>query len=194
MGGLSKVEPDTFPYVDQITPSIDTFNLIANSVMVVGGIVITYGILQVRRMTARLEQVIAPKTGIEGFLNMCAQVVECDPDGTCVVDDSGEIVLVNRRMEEISGYHRSELVGQAVELLVPNSVKTAHPHHREGFVVGPASRPMRGLKLRHKRGWELTVGINLNHYIDTNGGFTIAKVRTSDSEWSETGELLRASE
>lgn len=167
-----------------------TFNVIANSVMIFGGGVIIYGIFQIRKMTLRLESVLAPKTGIEGFLNMCAQVVECDPDGTCVVDDSGEIVMVNKRMEEISGYHRSELVGQTIEILVPDSYKGVHPNHREGFVTGPSSRPMRGLKLRHKRGRELAVGINLNHYTDTSGGFTIAKVRVNDAEYQRSTDHL----
>lgn len=165
------------------------FNVVANSIMILGGGVIIYGIVLIRRMVERLEQVIAPKTGIEGFLNMCAQVVESDPDGTCVVDDGGEIVLVNKTMEEISGYHRSELVGQQVEILVPSAFKGVHPAHREGFVTGPSSRPMRGLKLKHKRGRELSVGINLNHYTDSSGGFTIAKVRVSDGEWRQSQEI-----
>lgn len=161
---------------------IDVFNVVANSATVLGAGAAIYVLINVRRIVERLESVLAPKTGIEGFLNMCAQVVESDPDGTCVIDDTGEIVLVNKRMEEISGYHRSELVGKLVEILVPDSAKSEHPHRREGFVVGPMSRPMRGLKLRHKRGWELTVGINLNHYVDASGGYTIAKVRVPERE------------
>lgn len=165
----------------------DNFNAIANVATIIGGalafVVIVYVLIRVRRIAERLETVIAPKTGIEGFLNMCAQVVECDPDGTCVVNDSGEIVLVNKRMEEISGFHRSELVGQQVEILVPLATRADHPHHREGFIVGPTSRPMRGLTLRHKRGREIAVGINLNHYVDAAGGFTIAKVRATDDDW-----------
>lgn len=172
-----------------------TFNVIANSVMILGGVVIIYGIFQLRKMTQRLETVIAPKTGIEGFLNMCAQVVECDPDGTCVVNDDGEIVLVNKSMEEISGYHRSELVGKTIEILVPDAYKSVHPDHREGFIIGPTSRPMRGLSLRHKRGKELAVGINLNHYTDASGGFTIAKVRPADGDWRKTSmEMTKISE
>lgn len=170
---------------------IETFNVIANFTTVLGAAVAIYVLIQVRKIVERLELAIAPRVGIEGFLNMCAQVVECDPDGTCVVADNGEIVLVNKRMEEISGYHRSELVGKPVEMLVPDSAKGSHPNHREGFVVGPSSRPMRGLKLRHKRGWELTVGINLNHYVDAAGGFTIAKVRTDGDDWRKSGEMAR---
>lgn len=172
----------------------DTFNAITNVVTLVGGAVVSgliiYMLVQVWRVNERLESVLAPKTGIEGFLNMCAQVVEADPDGTCVVDDNGEIVLVNKSMEDISGYHRSEMVGQSVEMLVPNAIRAAHPRHREGFITGPSSRPMRGLKLRHKRGGEVSVGINLNHYRDASGGFTIAKVRIPDSDWRRQSQEM----
>ena len=112
----------------------DNFNVLANLATIFGGAlgfaVIVYVLFQVRGIAGRLESVLAPKTGIEGFLTMCAQVVESDPDGTCVVDDSGEIVLVNKRLEEISGYHRSELIGQQVEILVPLTAKHNHPQHR----------------------------------------------------------------
>lgn len=175
--------------------SIGLFNLIANALTVVGAAAAIYILLQVRRMAKGVEQVIAPKTGIEGFLNMCAQVVESDPDGTCVVRDDGEIVLVNKSMEDISGYHRSELVGQPVEALVPNGYKGVHAGHRESFITGPSSRAMRGLNLRHKRGREVPVGINLNHYRDSTGGYTIAKVRIPDGDWRKlSGETARLAE
>lgn len=177
-------------------PSIELFNVIANFATVVGMVVAIYVVLKVRRIAERLEQFLAPKAGIEGYLNMCERAVECDPDGTCIVNDDGEIVLVNKSMEDISGYHRSELVGQLIEILVPNEHKAAHPQHREGFVTGPSSRAMRGLRLRHKRGAEVAVGINLNHYRDSSGAYTIAKVRIPDDEWAKrsSGEMARMSE
>lgn len=168
--------------------SFGALNLIANVATVLGIVVALYVLINVRRISERLESVLAPKTGIEGFLNMCAQVVECDPDGTCVVGDDGEIVMVNRRMEDISGYHRSELIGKSVELLVPINHKEEHRSYREGFIVSPSSRPMRGLTLRHKRGAEVSVGINLNRYSDSSGSYTIAKVRTSSEEPRASGE------
>lgn len=179
-------------------PDTDTFNLITNVVTLVGGALLSgiaiYMLLQVWRINERLESILAPKLGIENHLNMCERAVECDPDGTCIVNDDGDIVLVNKAMEDISGYHRSELVGRPIETLVPVAARANHPRDREQFVTEPSSRPMRGLKLRHKRGRELTVGINLNHYRDITGGFTIAKVRIPESEWRKSGDMTRFSE
>lgn len=166
--------------------SINVLNLLANVLTICGCMVAIYVVFQIRRNTARLESVLAPKVGIEGYLNMCALVVDSDPDGTCVVDDNGEIVLVNKSMEDISGYHRSEMVGQPLEMLVPANVTEAHRHHREGFITRPSARPMRGLTLRHKRGRDVSVGINLNRFTDRSGGYTIAKVRVPDDEWKRS--------
>ena len=176
--------------------SFGALNLIANVATVLGIVVALYVLVQVRRiavenrkMSGRLEQVIAPKTGIEGFLNMCAQVVENDPDGTCVALDNGEIVLVNKRMEQLSGYHRSELLGQQVEILVPEMYRGVHPSHRDQYLITTENRPMRGLSLRHKRGRDISVGIELGHFFDATGGYTIAKVRTpnmcASGEWAK---------
>lgn len=156
------------------------FNLIANLLTIVGMIGMGFVLWQLLRMNRRLEMVLAPRTGIEGYLQMCGQVIEADPDGTCVVNDDGEIVLVNGRMEHLTGYHRSELVGKQVEVLVPESVRAAHAGFREMFVASPSMRPMRGLKLRHKHGRELDVAIRLNRYLDSSGGYTIAKVRVPE--------------
>jgi PAS domain S-box-containing protein len=170
---------------------IEGFNVIANTATVFGIVVAIYVLIQVRRISQRLELVIAPKVGIEGFLNMCAQVIENDPDGTCVALDNGEIVLVNKRMEQLSGYHRSELLGQQVEILVPEMYRGVHPSHRDQYLVTTENRPMRGLSLRHKRGKNISVGIELGHFFDASGGYTIAKVRTPKENLQASGEWPR---
>lgn len=182
-----------------MTEDYGFLNLLINLANIVGLVLVGYIALQsrrvafeVRQMTSRIESVIAPKTGIENHLLMCAQVVEDDPDGTCIVSDDGQIVLVNKRLEAISGYHRSELVGQPVEILVPEAMRGGHAQYREGFTTEPSSRPMRGLALRHKRGRDIPVEIRLNHYIDSAGGFTIAKVRVHDDDWRKSGDFHRA--
>lgn len=173
----------------------DTFNAITNVVTLIGGALLSgliiYILINLRRIVERLESVLAPKSGIENHLSMCERAVECDPDGTCIVDDDGQIVLINKAMEDLSGYHRSELHGQKVEVLVPEAARGNHPAHREGFVTEPSSRPMRGVVLRHKRGRQIAVGINLNHYRDTSGGYTIAKVRLPDEDWRRSGEMKK---
>lgn len=180
--------------------SLDAFNVAANIATFVGGAiggaVVIYVLIQVRRIAERLEQVIAPKTGIEGFLNMCGQVVESDPDGMCVVaDKTDEIVMVNRRFEEMTGYHRSEVVGQPVEIMLPDQYKAAHPGHRERYKLNPSNRPMRGLSFRHKRGRAVPAGIWLGHFYDPNDGYTIVKMRTPDEDWHKSsGETARLSE
>lgn len=156
---------------------LNLINLFTNVVMLGGCGLIVVMLLRQKRQNELLQSVLAPKTGIEAYLNTCAQVVDNDPDGTCVVDDKGKIVLVNRKLEDISGYHRSEMVGEVVEILVPEALRGMHGRHRGGFIDSPSSRPMRGLVLRHKRGREVAVEIRLNRYMDISGGFTIAKVR-----------------
>ena len=177
--------------------SLDAFNVAANIATFVGGglggAVVIYVLIQVRRIAERLEQFLAPKTGIEGFLNLCGQVVEFDPDGVCVVsDESGEIVMVNRRFEEMTGYHRSEVVGQKVEIMLPEEYRPMHPAHREKYLLSPSNRPMRGLSFRHKRGPAVPAGIWLGHFSDPNDGYTIVKMRTPDDDWRKSsGETAR---
>jgi PAS domain S-box-containing protein len=108
-----------------------------------------------------------------------------------VADKDGEIVMVNRRFEEMSGYHRSELVGQAVEIMVPDRYKGIHPSHRESYLVSSSNRPMRGLSFRHKRGREIAAGIWLGHFSDPNDGYTIVKMRATDEEALKSSNTLK---
>lgn len=157
---------------------IDAFNLVANLTMIGGGVIIIYGIFVQRRMIRRIESVIAPKAGIEAYLNRQANLVEADPDGLCLVSEDGLIEQINSRMEDITGYHRSELVGRSVEILVPDGFKGAHPGHREDFMLsGSPARPMRGLSFKHKRGKEVKAEIYIARLKDPIGNYAIAKVR-----------------
>jgi PAS domain S-box-containing protein len=91
-------------------------------------------------------------------------VVEAAPDAVLMIDEDGFIVLVNAETERLFGYRRDELVGHAVELLVPERFRRSHPDHRKRFFAQRASRPMgSGLELfgRRKDGHEFPVEINL---------------------------------
>ena len=115
----------------------------------------------------------APAGNIEGLL-------ETAPDALVGVDQDGVIRFVNRQTESLFGYERDDLVGQPIEILVPESRRAVHRVHRQGYVQHPRDRAMgTGLELRGQRrdGTHLPVDIALSD-IDTGGSlFVIAAIR-----------------
>lgn len=63
---------------------------------------------------------------------------ESCPSGMIMTDDAGKTLLVNRETERLFGYGRQELIGQLVDVLVPERFRGHHPEHR--FALSPASR------------------------------------------------------
>jgi PAS domain S-box-containing protein len=115
-------------------------------------------------------------------------LLEAAPDAFVVADSRGRIRLVNAQVEKLFGYERSELVGQQVEVLVPDSVKTWHPQHRSGYMGDPRTRPMgAGLQLsaRRKDGSEFPVDIGLSAIETAEGLLVSAAIR-------DMSELRRA--
>lgn len=97
-----------------------------------------------------------------------------------IISDGEKIIAVNEEVCATFGYHPSELIGQAVDILVPESVRSKHKGFREGYVRHPRNRPMGAggvLKGRHKKGHEFPVVINLIYNTDTNETLIEATVR-----------------
>jgi PAS domain S-box-containing protein len=92
-------------------------------------------------------------------------ILESLPTGTIIIDQLGRIVMLNRRVEEWTGYERQEILGQPVECLVPDRFKASHPGHRMNYLSSPRVRPMGGnleLFARRKDGSEYPVDISLH--------------------------------
>ena len=101
--------------------------------------------------------------------------VESSPSGMLMTDSAGKILLVNREVERLFGYARSELVGEPVEVLVPARFAAQHPTQRRSFFAQPTSRPMgvgRDLYGLRKDGTEVLVEIGLNP-IQTDEGVRV---------------------
>jgi PAS domain S-box-containing protein len=79
-------------------------------------------------------------------------LLESAPDATCVIDESGTIVLVNKQLERMFGYPRERLIGQPIEILVPEHLRGGHLQHVRRYVNNPNPRPMgSGLALTGQR-------------------------------------------
>ena len=106
-------------------------------------------------------------------------ILESAPSAMVMINASGEIALVNRETEKLFGYGRAELLGQRVEMLLPERFRARHPEQRRGFFLNPHSRPMgagRDLFGRRKDGSEIPIEIGLNPVETDDGLFVLSTV------------------
>jgi two-component system, LuxR family, sensor kinase FixL len=106
-------------------------------------------------------------------------VVEASPNGIVLVNRQGLIVLVNACVEKLFGYGREELIGQGVELLVPERFRGEHPAHRARFHAAPAARAMgagRELFARRKDGSEFPVEIGISPIRSPEGTLVLSVI------------------
>ncbi|HYE75720.1 MAG TPA: PAS domain S-box protein, partial [Blastocatellia bacterium] len=91
--------------------------------------------------------------------------VESAPNAMAMVNQRGEIILVNSQTERLFGYAREELIGKSIEILVPERFRQYHPSHRTTFSGNPQTRAMgagRDLFGLRKDGTEIPIEIGLN--------------------------------
>jgi PAS domain S-box-containing protein len=124
-------------------------------------------------------------------------LLDISPDALVVVDLAGTIALINRQAEIIFGYARTELVGQPLELLLPQRFRGTHVAHRERYFSEPRTRPMGiGLNLvaRHEDGTEFPVEISLNPLLLDEALHTLAAVRDMTAQRAAERERLKLSQ
>lgn len=107
-------------------------------------------------------------------------LVEVIPDALLIVEAQGRIVFSNRHCERLFGYEPGELNGQAVEVLIPASLRESHQIHRSRYAEAPFTRPMgQSLDLFgiRKDGSELPVEISLSPLATGHGSLFVAVIR-----------------
>lgn len=107
------------------------------------------------------------------------QAVESAPNAIVMINEAGTIVMVNLQTEKTFGYLRHELIGQPVEILLPERFRDRHVDFRREYLVAPKSRPMgvgRDLFALRKDGSEFPVEIGLGVIDDHHGFFVLSSI------------------
>jgi PAS domain S-box-containing protein len=139
-----------------------------------------------------VKKTLKPPHGEEKF----RLVVEGSPTGMVMVNREGAIMLVNAQIENLFGYGRNALLGQPIEMLVPERFRGQHPGHRHGFFASPSPRAMgagRDLYGLRQDGSEFPVEIGLNP-IETEDGLMVMASIIDISERKRAEETIRGSE
>src|ERR1035437_172879 len=132
----------------------------------------------------RMLSLSADPTGAGAALMKQAEdlwgVFEVVPDAMVGVDRGGVIRFVNRQAEAMFGFGRGALVGQLIEVLVPESFRAVHRGQRQGYVADPKTRKLGGvseLTGRKRNGTECPLNIGLAHFGSGEDLLVIAAVR-----------------
>ena len=106
-------------------------------------------------------------------------MLEASTDAVLIVDRSGRIVALNRRVEALFGTPAARLHGRSVEVLLPERVRRAHAAERAAYSSAPTARAMSlrsGLTGLRADGTEFPVEVSLTPIVDSVEGLVVAVV------------------
>ena len=141
-----------------------------------------------------MEESVGEPHPLAGDALLSRSLLEAVPDATLVVNQEGVVLQVNSQVEDLFGYTRDELIGQSVEVLVPDRQRSQHHHHREQFTDRPKVRRMgAGLDLygRRRDGSEFPVEISLSPVLTSNGLLVLSAIRDISDRKRIEEELRR---
>jgi PAS domain S-box-containing protein len=139
-----------------------------------------------------VEDAIPISTNIYSISKDFLQFFDISPDALLIIDQTGTIIVINTQMERIFGYSQLELLGQHVEMLLPECFRKIHVSHREHFFADSRQRPMGiGLQLFGLRQdkTEFPVDISLRPLMLENKLHVIAAIRDMTAQKRAENEL-----
>jgi len=142
-------------------------------------------------VSSTIRDISADDTSEAYFKN----VLESAPDAMVIIDHYGKIAVVNGQVEEMFGYTRKQMLGQEVEMLLPEALRGRHISHRAGYAANPQLRPMgSNLELRGQRcdGTEFPVEISLSPFASASGAFVSSVIRDVTSRKEMERDLIAA--
>jgi two-component system, sensor histidine kinase len=122
--------------------------------------------------------------------------LDAAPDAMVIAGPAGTIAFVNDAAEALLGYNRNTLVGQPIELLLPERFRNNHLTYRSAFVMAPRRRPMgNGVRLFALRrdGTEFPVEISLSPVHTERGTFVCSAIRDITERAAMEAHLLETS-
>jgi PAS domain S-box-containing protein len=140
-----------------------------------------------QRVAERTAQLTTANTTLETEIahrrraeDQARALFESAPDGLLLVGPAGEILQVNDQTDRLFGYAREELLGQPVEILLPEQTRARHARLRLDYARAPQRRPMGNrldLRARRKDGTEFPVDISLSPIATDAGACVVCVVR-----------------
>ena len=124
-------------------------------------------------------------------------LLEAIPDAIVAVNRQGVILQANSQTEDMFGYPREELIGQRIEILVPDRYREQHLRHRDHFIDQPKTRrmgPGLGLWGRRRDGSEFPVEISLSPVPTDNGIVVLSAIRDVSDRKQIEEQLRRAND
>lgn len=124
-------------------------------------------------------------------------LLESAPDAMIIVDETGEIVIVNAQTERMFGYDREELLGKKVEMLLPERARKSHVQRRNGYRETPRIRQMGpGWDLigQRKDGSEFPVEISLSPVSTPKASYVSSVIRDVTERKRLEQEIIAAQE
>lgn len=148
---------------------------------------------------ARIKAQLALERQRRGLEDMFHNVIESAPDAFILADSQGRIVRINARAEQMFGYTRQDLIGEAVETLIPMRLRRQHEGQRQAHAGSGQNETIMGTNLMCLRqdGSEFPADINLSPLQTQNGLLVMSVVRDvtarhrADLALAESRQLLR---